>query len=79
MGAPPPEQPPPPTGTPPAPLGSNEEDPSSEIEVVLPGYVYTHTPVPNAQLLNLDAYVKDRKRNKDFIPDLLTEEVTSTG
>jgi len=44
-----------------------------------PGSGYIHTPLPNGRFFNLDAYAKDRKRDKDFIPDLLTDEVTSTG
>ena len=79
MGAPPPEPAPPSPTMPPAPPGGNEGTPSSEIEGVPPGYVYIHTSLPNSQIFNLDAYAKDCKRNKDFIPDLLTDEATSTG
>ena len=43
------------------------------------GYVYIQTTFPSAQLFNLDAYAKDRKCDKDLNPDLLTDEVTSTG
>jgi len=46
---------------------------------VPPGYVYSHVPVPHAQFCNFDAYAKDSNRDKDFIPDLLTDERTSTG
>jgi len=46
---------------------------------VSPGYVYIHTPLPSAQFLIHDAYPKDRMRDKDFDPDLLTDEETSTG
>jgi len=51
----------------------------SEIKGVPPGYVYIHTPLPSAQFVNHDAYAKDRKRDKHFDPDLLTDEETSTG
>jgi len=51
----------------------------SEIEGVPPRYVYIHTPLPGAQFFNHNAYTKDRKREKDFDPDLLTDEETSTG
>ena len=44
-----------------------------------PGYVYIHTPLPSALFFNDDAYAKDRKRDKDFDPDLRTDEETSTG
>jgi len=86
-GAPPPErlrQPttepmPPPTERPLVPPGYNEAGHLSQIEVVPPRSVYIHTPLPCAQFFNHDAYAKDRKRDKDFNPDLLTNEETSTG
>jgi len=65
--------------TPLVPPGNNEAAHSSGIEGVPPGYVYIHTPLPSAQFFNLYAYVKDRKCDKDFIPDLLTDKGTSTG
>jgi len=77
--APPAEPVPPPPGAPPASCGGNEAAPSSEIQGVQPGYVYIHTPLPNAQSFNLDAYAKYRKCDKDYIPDLLTDEGTSAG
>jgi len=64
---------------PPVPPGNNEAAHVSEIGGVPPGYVYIHTPLPSAQFFNLDAYAKDRKRDKDFNPDLLTDKGTSTG
>jgi len=74
-----PEPRPHPAGTPPVPPGDNAAARVSEIEGVPPGYVYIHTPLPSAQFFNLDAYAKDRKRDKDFNPDLLTDTATSTG
>jgi len=64
---------------PPVPPGENEAPQVSEAEGVRPGYVYIHTPFRSAQLCNLDAYAKDRKRDEDFNPDLLTDDGTSTG
>ena len=61
------------------PPGDNEGAHASPIEGVPPGYIHIHTPLPKAQYFNLDAYVEDRKRDKDFIPDLLNDEGTSTG
>jgi len=58
---------------------NNEAVQVSEIEGVPPGYVYIHTPLPSGQFFNHDAYAKDRKRDKDFDQDLLTDEETSTG
>jgi len=65
--------------TPPALAGGKEGAQSSEIEGVPPGYVYIHNPLPYIQFFNLDAYAKDRKHDDVFIPDLLTNEGTSTG
>jgi len=44
-----------------------------------PGYVYLHTPLPSAQFFDHDAYSKDCEGDKDFDPDLTTDEDTSTG
>jgi len=79
MGTPPPGPATSPPGMPCVPPGGNQSAQNSEVKGVPPGYVYIHTPLPNAQFLNLDAYAKDCKRDKDFIPDLLTDEGTSTG
>jgi len=87
MGAPPPEQlrhqtpelMPHPPETPPVPPSNNEAAHLSKIDGVPPGYVYIHTPLSSAQSINLDTYAKDRKSDKDFNPDLLTDEGTSAG
>jgi len=87
MGAHPPErlrQPPPearphPPGMPPMPTCDTEAAEVSDIEGVPPGYMHIHTPLPSAQRFNHDAYAKDRKRDKDFYSDLLTDKGTSTG
>jgi len=79
MGAHPSHPAPHPPGMPLAPPAENGRAPNSEINTVPPGYVYIHTPFPNAQLYNLDAYANDCKRNTHFIPDLLTDEGISTG
>jgi Ni,Fe-hydrogenase I large subunit len=34
--------------------------------------VYMHSPLPNTQFFNHNAFAKERKRNKAFIPDLLS-------
>ena len=79
MGAPPPDPAPPAPAMPPAPPGDNKGAQSPRIDSVPPGYLYIPSPLPNAQFVNLDAYPKDLKCNKDYIPDLLTDEGTSTG
>jgi len=75
----PPRPAPPRPGTPPAPPDDSEITQSSETEGVPPGYVYIHTPLPSTRYFNLDQYAKDRMRDTDFIPDLLTDEGPSTG
>jgi len=62
--------------TPPVP--SNDEE-SSETDGVPPGYVYIHTALPSARFVNLYPYAKDRMRDQDFIPDLLTDDDPPTG
>jgi len=87
MGAPPterlrqptPQPPPHPPDTPLVPPGNNEAAHLSEIDGVPPGYVYIRTSLPSAQFFNHDAYAKDQKLDKQFDPDLLTAEGTSTG
>jgi len=61
------------------PAGNNEAADISEIEVAPPGYLFIHTSRPSAQCLKIDAYAKDRKRDKDLYPHLLTDAGTSTG
>jgi len=75
----PPKLMPPPPGTPPVSPSLNDGADSSEIEGLPPGYVYIHTPLPNVQFYNLNAYGKDHKWDLDFIPDLQTNEETFTG
>jgi len=65
--------------TPPVPPGDNEGAHVSEFEGVPPGYVYMNTPLPSAQFFTVDAYAKDRKRDKDFNPDLLTDGAISAS
>ena len=64
---------------PPAPPNDSGRTQCSETEGVPPGYVYIHTPLPRAQFINVDPFAKDRMRDNDFIPDLLTDECPSTG
>jgi len=86
-GAPPPERlreptpelTPHPPETPLVPPGNNKAAHPSEIQDMPTRYVYKHTPLPSAQFLNLDAYAKDHKRDKDFDPDSVTDEEGSTG
>ena len=73
-GAPPPRPVPPRHGTPLAPPNDSEITQSTETEGVPPGYVYIHSLLPCARFVNLDPYAKDLMRDKDFIPDLLTDE-----
>jgi len=61
------------------PCGNDEAAHVSEIDGVPPGYAYLHSALRSAQFFNHDAYARDRKHDKDFDPDLLTEEESSTG
>jgi len=61
------------------PPGADRSARVSKIKGVPPGYVYIHTSLPSTQFFNQDAYGKDRKLDKDFNPDLLTDKATSTG
>jgi hypothetical protein len=41
--------------------------------------VYINTPLGSDQFLNFDPDAKDQKCDTGFLPDLLTDEVPSTG
>jgi len=61
------------------PASYNVQAHVSEIEAVPPGYVYIHTPLPCVQFFNFDTYTKDQKHDKNWNPDLLTNEGPSTN
>jgi len=61
------------------PPDDSEITQSSETEGVPPRYVYIHSPLPCARFYNLDPYAKEPMRDKDFIPDLVTDERPLTG
>ena len=66
-------------GMPAAPPGFNEVAQHSQIDNLPPGYLYFHTPLPSAQLLNIDAYALDSQPDTDYNLDMLTDEGTSNG
>jgi len=66
-------------GKPLAPPDNSDRTQSPETEGVPPGYLYIHTPLPSARFSNPVPYAKDRMRDKDCIPDLLTDEGPSTA
>jgi len=70
--APPVEPAPPPPRTPRAPPSDTEGNQCYDIDGMPSRCVYMHSPLPNTQFLNHDAYAKDSKRDEDFIPDLLS-------
>jgi hypothetical protein len=70
--APPPEHAAPPPDTPPAPPGNTKGNESYEIEDMPTRFVYMHSPLPNTQFFNHNAFAKETKCDKDFIPDLLS-------
>jgi len=67
------------SGMPPAPPCENQWAPVSSIGDVPPEDAYIATPHWNSQFFNHDADGKDSKREKDFIPDLLTDKGTCTA
>jgi len=69
--APAPEPAPPPPGTPPAPPGDAEGNESYEIEGMPSRCVYMHSPLPNTEFFNHNAFAKESKHDKDYNPDLL--------
>jgi len=70
--APPPELAAPPPGTPPAPSGDAEGNERDDIEGMSSRCVYMHSPLANTQFFNHNAFAKESKCDKDFIPDLLS-------
>ena len=70
--APPPEPAAPQPGTPPVPPGDAEGNESYEIEGMPSRCVYMHSPLPNTQFFNHNAFAKESKQDKDSIPDLLS-------
>jgi hypothetical protein len=59
---------------PPVPTGDNEGTEPFEVAGVSPGYVNIHKLGPEVQFSNHDSNAKDRKDNKHFIPDMMTDE-----
>jgi hypothetical protein len=60
------------------PPSNDERAECLKIEGMPCRYVYTHIPLPNAQWFKLDAYAHNSKDERDCIPNLLTDEGTST-
>jgi hypothetical protein len=42
-------------------------------------YTYSHSSLPCAECLTLDASAQESEHNTDFDPDMLPDEGTSTG
>jgi len=61
------------------PPGENKGADASEIDGVPPGKVYICTACPCAECSNHDEFTENRKHNKYFHPDILTDESPSTG
>jgi len=71
-GALPPEPVAHPLGIPSAPPGGTDGDESYETEGMLSMCVYIHSPLPNSDFVNYNAYAKGSEYGKHFIPDLLS-------
>jgi len=86
-GVPPPDQHrqltpklmPPLPGMPPAPTSNKSGAQHSHIVNLLAGFAYSHTALPCAECFTLEASAQDSQQVKDFDPDMLTDEGTSTG
>jgi hypothetical protein len=59
-------------GTPHAPAGDTDRNESYEIDGMPSRCVYIHSPLPNTQLFNHNAYAKDSTHDREFISDLLS-------
>jgi hypothetical protein len=57
---------------PPAPPGDAEGNQIYELEGIPSRCVYMYSPLPNTELFNHIVFAKDIKREKNFIPDLLS-------
>jgi len=68
-----------PSRNPPAPPCGNLGTPALQNDVVPHGYVYVPTSLLSPECFNLDAFSQNRQHDKDMIPELLTDEKTSTG
>jgi hypothetical protein len=51
----------------------------SQINNLLPRYVYWRTSLPWTEFFTLDAYAQDGQHDTDFNPDMLTDVGTSTA
>lgn len=69
----------PPPGTPPVPSGDNNCTQRSQITGWPARYAYIYTPLPNPQVVNIDAFEMDSEDDEDFIPDVQTKDRTSSG
>jgi len=65
--------------TPPALPGDNVGAQSSHIHNLAPRYVCSHALLPNAQFFKLDSFAEDSLHDTEYTPDMLNDEVTSTG
>jgi len=61
-----------PPGTPPAPPDDTEGNEGYYIKGMPSRSVYMHSSLPNTQFFNNNAFAQDSKRDKDFIPDMLS-------
>ena len=62
-----------------APPGDNKLARRSLTDTLPPGYVCSHTLLPNSQFCYHDAYAQDSQHDTEYNRDMLTDEGTSTG
>jgi len=77
--APTPEPTPPVPGTPPASNGDTSGAQSLAIINLPAEYANSHTSLPCAESFTLNTSAQDSEHNRDFYPDMLPDEGTSTG
>jgi hypothetical protein len=66
-------------GNPPAATGVTEGVPLFQIKCIPPRYLCIQTLLPNTVFFNLHVYAENHKWENDVIPDIVTNEATSTG
>jgi hypothetical protein len=74
-----PEPTPPLPGTPLTSTGNTSGNQHLEIINLPAGYTYSHTSLPCAESLTLDASAQESEHDTDFDPDMLPDKATSTG
>ena len=65
-------------GIPPTPSGNISGAQSSQISILPAGYTYSHSSLPCAESVFVNAPAQDNQNDTDFNPDMLTDQITAT-